>query len=243
VLPPEPQAVTFQAEDGQSLEGRYYPAATLDAPLIILIHWAPGSQDDWNEIAFWLQNRELSGSSSNVGQQTWLDPSWFPPVAEGQSYAVFTFNFRQGSSRELLLLDAQAAFETGGQLEGVDPNRVVSFGASIGADGAVDGCAWNNENLGPGCLAALSISPGSYLSMPYSQVVAKLGAESPPKAAWCFYASQDSPAVEACTSASGDHYRAVEWQDGDWHGMQLIDPARDPNPLSLILEWLALSGL
>jgi hypothetical protein len=207
------------------------------------MHWAPGSQEDWNEIAFWLQNRDLGGSSSNVGQQTWLDPSWFPSLSENNSYAILTFNFRQGSNREQLLLDAQAAFETGRTLEGVDPNRMVSFGASIGADGAPDGCVWHNDNIGPGCLGALSISPGSYLTVPYSEVVDRLGEQIPPKPAWCFFASGDGEAEQACRSAVGDHYHFVEWQGGGWHGMQLIDPARDPNPLSLILEWLALTGL
>jgi len=56
-LPPDPQDVTFQAEDGLSLQGRYYPGAAPNSPVIILMHWAPGNMDDWNEIAFWLQNR------------------------------------------------------------------------------------------------------------------------------------------------------------------------------------------
>ena len=241
-LPPEPQEISFQAEDGQNLQGRYYPAAADGAPVIILMHWAPGNMDDWNEIAFWLQNRGLSGSSPNVGQQPWLDPSWFPALPEGKSYAVFTFNFRSGD-RSKLLLDAQAAFNAARDLPGVDPNRIVSFGASIGADGAPDGCAWLNENAGGGCLGALSLSPGSYLTVPYSEVVEKLGAETPPRPVWCFFSSGDTPSAETCQSVSDDHYRMVEWQGGGWHGMELIDPARDPNALVLIMDWLALLGL
>jgi len=241
-LPPEPQDITFQAEDGQTLSGRYYPAAADGAPVIILMHWAPGKMDDWNEIAFWLQNRGLSGSSPNVGQQTWLDPTWFPVIADGKSYAIFTFNFRSGE-REQMLLDAQAAFNTARSLPGVNSARILSFGASIGADGAPDGCVWHNDNFGGGCLGALSLSPGSWLTVPYNEVVDQLGAESPPKPVWCFYATEDAKAVETCQSVSGDHYRMVEWQGGGWHGMELIDPARDPNALSLILEWLAVLGL
>jgi dienelactone hydrolase len=241
-LLPEPQEITFQAEDGQTLSGRYYPAEVEGAPLIILMHWAPGTMDDWNEIAFWLQNRGLNGSSPNVGQQTWLDPSWFPTLPEGKSYAVMTFNFRKGE-REQMLLDAQAAFNAARGLQAVDPSQIVSFGASIGADGAPDGCVWHNENFGGSCLGALSLSPGSWLTAPYNEVVDKLGAESPPKPVWCFYATNDSKAMETCQSVSGDHYRMVEWQGGGWHGMELIDPARDPNALSLILEWLTLLGL
>ena len=241
-LPPEPQEISFQAEDGQNLQGRYYPGAADGAPVLILMHWAPGNMDDWNEIAFWLQNRGLSGSSPNVGQQPWLDPSWFPALAEGKSYAIFSFNFRSGD-RAQMLLDAQAAFKAAQGLPGVDPNRIASFGASIGADGAPDGCAWFNENAEGGCLGALSLSPGSYLTVPYSEVVEKLGAETPPKPVWCFFASDDTASAEACQSAGGEHYRMVEWQGGRWHGMELIDPARDPNALLLIMDWLALLGL
>jgi dienelactone hydrolase len=241
-LPPDPQDISFQASDGQELQGRYYPGASASSPVIILMHWAPGTMEDWNEIAFWLQNRGLGGSSSNLGSAPWLDPSWFPTFPAEKSYAVFTFNFRDGS-REGMLLDAQAAFNTVRGLEGVDVNKIASFGASIGADGAPDGCAWHNENFEIGCLGALSLSPGSYLTVPYNEVVDKLGAEMPPKPVWCFYAADDSASAQACQSATGDHYRMVEWTDGRWHGMELVDPARDPNALVLILEWLALLGL
>jgi len=242
LLPPEPQEISFHAEDGQVLEGRYYPGNTPNSALLVLMHWAPGNMDDWNEIAFWLQNRGLGGSSANLGSAPWLDPSWFPALPEGKSYAVFTFNFRNGS-RDGMLLDAQAAFETGRTLEGVDPNRIASFGASIGADGAPDGCSWHNDQFGGGCPGALSLSPGSYLTISYAEVVNRLGTEQPPKPVWCLFASGDTESAETCQSVEGNHYRMVEWTDGDWHGMNLIDPSRDPNALQLIIDWLLLLGL
>jgi dienelactone hydrolase len=241
-LPPEPQLISFQAEDGQDLEGRFYPGAASNSALIVLMHWAPGNMDDWNEIAFWLQNRGLGGTSSNVGAAPWLDPTWFPSIPEGKSYSVFTFNFREGS-RDKMLLDAQAAFSTVRSLEGVDPSKIASMGASIGGDGAPDGCLWHNENFGIGCLGALSLSPGSYLTLPYADVVEKLGNEMPPKPVWCFFAADDTVSKDACQSASGDHYRMVEWSGSRWHGMELIDPALDPNSLLLVLDWLATLGL
>ena len=64
-LPPEPQNIHFQAADGQALEGIYYPALANPAPLVVLMHWAPGDQYDWVEIAYWLQNRGLGGQSAN----------------------------------------------------------------------------------------------------------------------------------------------------------------------------------
>jgi len=242
-LPPEPMEITFQTTDGQVLHGRYYPAAVSPAPVVVLMHWAPGDREDWNEIAFWLQNRGLAGTSANVGSVPWLDPSWFPPMPEGRSYAVFTFTFRgcDGGCKEFLRdewqLDAVAALETAMGLEGVDPARVVALGASIGADGAPDGCFMHNDVHAGSCWGALSLSPGSYLNVPYADAVAALGEEEPPKPVWCLYATEDAEAVSACRSASGDHYRAFEWE-GQLHGMMLLTPDLDPNPMEVILDWL-----
>jgi hypothetical protein len=245
-LPPEPQEIEFQAEDGQALSGTYYPAAVIPAPTIVLMHWAVGDQGDWVEIAYWLQNRGLGGQSPNPENVPWLDPSWFPEMLEGQSFAVFTFSFRGCEGRcdpfdpEGWLLDAQAAMKTAQGLDGVDPQRIVALGASIGSDGAPDGCFWLNTESENSCLGALSLSPGGYLTVPYADAVDALGAEQPPKPGWCLFAEEDERAVQACQSASGDHYRMVQY-DGRWHGMDLIRSDVEPNTLSLILEFLTLS--
>ncbi|MBM4424202.1 MAG: hypothetical protein FJ030_12575 [Chloroflexi bacterium] len=81
--PPEPQAIEFTASDGQALTGMYYPAASLNAPLIVFVHWVAGNETDWAETAFWLQNRGLGGNTPNPEGVPWLDSSWFPPVPEG----------------------------------------------------------------------------------------------------------------------------------------------------------------
>jgi hypothetical protein len=64
-----------------------------------------------------------------------------------------------------------------------------------------------------------------------------LGAEQPPKPDWCLFAVEDVAAAQACQSASGDHYRTVEYA-GMLHGMDLIAPNVEPNTLLLILEFL-----
>jgi len=122
-------------------------------------------------------------------------------------------------------------------LEGIDPQRIVAVGASIGADGAADGCAWlNAQGLGA-CLGAFSLSPGDYLTVPYAQAVADLGTEASPRPAWCLYAVEDKASAQACKSAQGAHYRAVEYA-GKAHGMQLIAPDLQPAALPLLLEFL-----
>lgn len=245
-LPAAPQAVMFPSRDNETLQGTYYPAASDLAPLVVLMHWAPGDQADWAEIACWLQNRGLGGHTPNPLQLPWLDSSWFPLLAEGRSYAVFTFTFRgcqggcKASSREQWLQDAQAALEYATMLPGVDAQRVVAVGASMGADGALDACLWLNTEGGGVCRGALSLSPGSYLTLPYPQAVQNLGALQPPPPAWCLYAKGDSASAAACQTAPGEHFRAVEYA-GDPHGMKLIAPGLQPGALELLLEFLEMA--
>jgi hypothetical protein len=245
-FPPDAQTVEFQSLDGQPLIGTYYPSAENPAPLVVLMHWAPGDQNDWIEIAYWLQNRGLGGDTSNPGNVPWLDPTWFPPMFDDESYAVFTFTFRGceggcGSfDRDAWLMDAQAAMEAARELEGVDSERIIAIGASIGADGAPDGCSWLNVEAGGNCLGSFSLSPGDYLTVPYAEVVNTLGAEEPPKPAWCLYSEADGPSAGSCQAASGDHYRTFSYP-GNLHGMRLIDPDVEPGAMGLMLEFLQLT--
>lgn len=242
-LPPDPQPISFQAADGQALLGTYYPAAVNPAPLVVLMHWAGGDQYDWIEIAYWLQNRGLGGQSSNPAGAPWLDPSWFPPLPEAASYAVFTFSFRgcnagcQGFEREKWLLDAQAAMLQAHDLDGVDPLRLTALGASIGADGAADGCFFLNSQHPNSCQGALSLSPGDYLTVLYEEAVSTLGAESPAKPAWCLFAQGDAPSAAVCNAAQAESFSKFEFP-GDAHGMMLLSPTIDPHPLELILDFL-----
>jgi hypothetical protein len=258
-LSADPQRIEFQAEDGKNLVGYYYPSKFADFPVIILMHWAVGNQLDWCVIAPWLQNRldeepaEIPGCADapesifiNI-QTPWWDPTWFPSVPEAASFAVFTFDFRDfGESQAWRTSsgdwakDAQAAFETASKLEGVDPTRMVSMGASIGSDGAPDGCYLFNQAVGGGCLGAFSLSPGSYLDMDYAEVIENLDSSDPPVPVWCLAAEFDGPSPVTCTGASGNEYRVLIYEGRDEHGMIMVDPDFDPNPLDLFLEFLSL---
>jgi dienelactone hydrolase len=165
----------------------------------------------------------------------------------GQSLAIFTFSFRdceggcKTSDRPGFLLDAQAAMQKASELEGIDPQRIVVIGASIGADGAADGCSWLNTQAGKGhCLGALSLSPGNYLTIPYAVAVAVLEAEQPPKPVWCLFSKSDQPSAAACTAASCERYRQIAY-GGNRHGMALVDPKVEPNALQLVLDFLKLN--
>lgn len=242
-LPAEPITQTFTASDGTELEGTFYPAATTDAPLLVLMHWAPGDQSDWRAIAAWLQNRGLQPDTGNNGE-AWLDSSWFPVLLDDVTFNVFTFTFRgceggcQEFNREGWKLDVEAAMHQIIGIENVDLSQVLTIGASIGADGAAYGCHFYNTELG-GCLGAFSISPGGYLMIPYPDEVALLENELLPRPAWCLYSAGDSVSAAACQDASGQLYQATEY-DGSAHGMSLIDPDVQPNPLDELLRFIEL---
>ncbi len=240
-LPPDPVPMTFMTSDGLELQGTFYPAETTNAPLIVLMHWAKGDQNDWRAIAFWLQNRGVQVDVPADGEP-WLDPSWFPEISADFSFNVFTFTFRdcEGGCRRFdnqgWLQDVEAAMTYVIGIENVDLSRVLTIGASIGGDGAAYGCHFYNSELG-GCQGAFSISPGGYLTLPYPQEVTSLDGELISRPAWCLYSVEDAEAATACQEASGSLYQATEYP-GSLHGMDLIDPAVDPNPLDKILEFI-----
>ena len=247
-LDAEPQRVEFQAEDGTNLVGFYYPSKYANAPIVILMHWAGGDLCDWKDIARWMQNRldenpaKLERCESETRPAPWWDPSWFPPMNADTSLAVFVFDFRGygesgGGFGSETKQDTLAAFQTAAGLEGVDITRMASLGASIGADGALDGCLWlNRQGIGR-CLGAISFSPGDYLGLSYGVTANNLMKLGFP--AWCFYAEGDIPAADSCRAAQGDLYQMFSYSGSD-HGMMLLRQPIDPNPLDKITEFLDL---
>ena len=242
----DPQRIEFQTEDGFSLVGYFYPSKYANAPVIILMHWGGGDLCDWSEVAPWLQNRTDENPAKidrcKGGSDTWWDPTWFPKMNPASSLAVFAFDFRgfgesgkNTGAWEDMKLDALAAFETAAGFEGVDATRMAAMGASFGADGAPDGCLLYNQKAGSGCAGALSLSPGNYLGMNYAVTVSDL-ALTP---VWCFASADDRESAPTCESASGEAYRTQIYA-GNNHGMLLLQPNLEPQPMILIQEFLEL---
>jgi hypothetical protein len=202
------------------------------------MHWAGGDQTDWLYVGMvsWMQNRGAPVPAA-PGQTYFDAPYPFAPLPENQSYAVFTFDFRgygessgRGGSKEHIL-DARAAYQFAASLEGVDPARVIGIGASIGADAVVDACET--------CLGALSLGPGGWLGTAYPPAVKTMDEAGKP--AWCVAAEDDEPAVEACNSASGEHYQKQIYPSGG-HAMFLFRVENNLQPLieTVILDFLDL---
>lgn len=244
----DPQRVEFQAEDGKKLVGYYYPSKYEDAPILILMHWAQGNLCDWSDIALWLQNRADENPAklercANPVATPWRNPSWFPRMAADASIAVFIFDFRgygeseSGGTRPDMVKDAKAAFKTATGFPGVDTTRVAAIGASIGADGAADGCLLYNQETEGGCVGAFSLSPGNYLGMQYSTVVADLA----PVAVLCAAGELDTTSAQACASADRQYYAHQNYPGSAAHGMFLLTPELDPSPMVLIQVFIGLA--
>ena len=249
VLPPEPIEILFQASDGQELSGLYYPADENPAAVVVLMPWAQGNQSEWEEVAYWLQGRGLLVRAQN-SRQTWKSSNWYPERTLDMPLGVFTFNFRSCESVEGCvsylpvewLLDAQAALETAAQLEGIDPGQILAVGASIGADGAVNSCAWLNKTELGKCLGAFALSPFSSLTIDFRVSVDSLLDQEDPAPVYCLFGLQDDAASETC----GDfpEIRAVNFGYIDDHGLELIHVDRRPAPLNILQEFIleALGG-
>ena len=247
-LPPEPQEISFNAMDGQELKGLFYPAARLNTPVVVLIHWIKGDKSDWYEIAPWLQNRGLKNPFPNPSDEPWWDPTWFPAIGEEISYNVFIFSLRsclpmnaKGCPKFIAnawLDDVEGAMLKITELEGVDASQVVVIGSSIGADGAADGCLILNDRQPGACQGALSLSPGSYLGMEYAKVVETHSQSASPATIWCL---ADENEISICKSAGEyPNYQIFEIPGGD-HGTMLLSPELTPLPLQLILDFLDLT--
>ncbi len=228
-LPSDPLVIEFEAEDGTKLTGTYFPAATNPAPLIIMMHWAQGDQSDWRSIALWLQNRSA------------FEPDYpLPEAPEGSSYAVFTFNFRGfglGAGPSITIWDPdgwakdlRAALKIARGLPGVNAERYLTIGASIGADAAVLVCQ-------DGCRGALSLSPGGFLNVPYAEAVDQARTQSKQAVFWCLASEGDQTSAQACESASGEDYHKQIYT-GDAHGMDLFDGDQEPSIGQLFLDFI-----
>lgn len=222
----EPQRVEFDAEDGTTLVGYHFPAPNANSPIIVLMHWARGDQTEWTKIGMvdWLAHKNLNGFADE-----------FPSM----TYSVFTFDFRgYGESAGQMdpagwLMDAKAAYATAMSLPGVDPTNILGIGSSIGADAVVNGC-------GTICTGALSLSPGGYLNIPYSEAVASLSQNTANRVKiLCIASEDDFESAPACQSASGEFYQSLI-VPGSLHGTEFLSmdqPRMEITPK--ILEWLS----
>jgi hypothetical protein len=234
-LPPIGERIAFEAEDGTSLLGEYFPVDQEPAPAAILMHPLNSNRRVWvrKGVVSWLNN--LGDNSILPG--TAVPTLTWRPLPRRVSLAVFIFDFRghgesQGGRREMedFLQDARAAIAVVRGLPGIDPQRIVLIGASIGADAAADQCQ-------EGCLGTLGLSPMSNLGISYATVSAELSQAGKP--VWCVAGSADRPAAAACASGSGDFYRSLVYPGTPAHGTDLLVPELNPDITLVFREFLS----
>jgi len=226
---PKPQKIEFEAEDHTQLAGFYYPAATPNAPVIVLMHMARGSHKDWESAGLvqWLLNQGIDNPHLN----------FYPPLPKGRSFAIFSFDIRgNGESNGYmifpdLILDARGAYEQAAKLPGVDPSRIAGIGASVGADGVVDVCTT--------CLGALTLSPRSFINSTknlYKNVVDRLDTQG--IIVWCLAGKTDTLSAETCASAQGKNYKSFIYE-GNHHGTGMLSPDDAPEGVGqVVYDWL-----
>lgn len=245
-LPPEPQEVSFTNSLGAELHGYYYPAAVNPAPLVVLMHWPNGDMSDWYEVAVWLQNRGQANPFTNPVDEFWWDESWFPSVPADQSYGVLIFSFSNSKPGPIngteidtssWLDDAQSAILKAVELEGVDPDRIITIGAVHGADGAADACLYLNQQGTGTCIGTLALSPGSYLMQDYPETVKQLGEISPDTKVECIGMEYE---ITICEYAASLGNSAFAYQKilGTNQGMTLFQKDLDPLPMQMLLDFL-----
>jgi dienelactone hydrolase len=203
------------------------------------MHQFGGSQNQWKDLALWLQT-----GVSPAGAE------WLPPLPDGATFAVLTFDFRghgesegtQGVNLDVLA-DAQTALAFAKTQPGVDPNRILTIGTSIGSDTAVDACVRvDGTAIAPvqefqGCLGAMSLSPGSYFGVDYV-ISAQTLLETPHSAVvYCLAAENDGPSPTTCNAIVHDRFRSIIYP-GSTHGVSFLKPGFDPEVGQLILEFL-----
>ena len=249
-----PQRHEFNAQDGTELVGTFYPAASCSAPIVILYHQFGSNKESWTDLALWMQNR---GSETAASGRFLAAPrrqySWFPPLPLDLSLAVFAVDFRDhGESEETgsgldgagFLMDAQAALDFAKTLPNVDAERVITMGASIGSDASVDVCLTLDGALpaadqdDKGCIAAIPLSPGSYLGPVYEDVVTRLADPPFHIRIHCFATELDGQSPELCQADLPGMVTNTVYPGRSEHGTAMLREALEPNIGEILHDFL-----
>jgi hypothetical protein len=236
-----PMLISFIAPDDVLLDGRYFPAEFDLAPFVVLMHqFNLDNVEQWEAFGFWLNNRL---PDSPTGDSIYQDPSWFPELRPEFNIGALTFPFRgcedggcEGTERdnEGWINDAHGALAFGFEIPMIAPDMIAAIGTSIGADAAVEACLRMQED-GFGCAGVLAVSPGGFLENDFNASAAELTSAGVP--VWCYAAEGDQPSAETCAAVQGDGTEVI-LVEGSAHGIQLADPAVQPNLPEVIVQFL-----
>lgn len=204
------EIVTVDASDGLTLAGEFY-AADQPAPAILLLHMLGSQRSAWQPLIPWLTDAgynvlaiDIRGHGDTGGGQDW-------PAAER---------------------DVETWLDWLGEQPSVIPDQIATVGASIGANLALNGCAYDAR-----CVTAVALSPG----LDYRGVVTETAiAEGLVDRSALLVASQrdtySADSVKTLT-AEAEGELGLQLYPGSAHGTNLL---REPGApvIPLILNWL-----
>lgn len=238
--------ILFKTEDGVELAGHFYPAAVPNAPVVVMMHQFAANQGMWAESQLipWLQNWPLPPGMNATPTQSAFGQ--LPLMPADMTFNVLTFDFRghgksgglptafvHGDAQKWYLIDARTAYAAARQLEGVNPDIIIGFGTSIGADAVVDTC-------GDGCRGAFAISPGSHLGLDWVTAVDKMLKSG--KQVRCMYAVNDYPSPLTCSSVENGPFYEYIGYSGKKHGMDFLVPRKMETSFGqVLLDFLTLA--
>jgi alpha/beta hydrolase family protein len=227
-LPTEPARVTFPLADGTQIVGTFYPPSVAPAPGVLLMHQRGMDRTAWEPLILALQG-EISRSHSQTADER---PNYAVLAIDAPGHGESTGEWTpQG-----MLEAANLALQLLRTQPGVDKDRIVIIGASMGSDAALDEC-------GEGCIGVVTLSPGSFLGVYYNTALAAMG----DRPVLCAASKDDARSAATCEGGRtvGLKNYQVQIYDGAAHGNMLIlqnpDIKPSPQPLPLIMEWLAIN--
>ncbi|MCA9903078.1 MAG: alpha/beta fold hydrolase [Anaerolineae bacterium] len=206
------EIVTAEAHDGLTLVGEFYASTNEPAPAVLLLHMLGSRRSAWQPLIPWLSDAgynvlavDLRGHGETQGAQDW-------PAAER---------------------DVETWLDWLGEQPSVMPDRIAIVGASIGANLALNGCAFDER-----CITTVALSPGlDYRGVVTEPAVSDGLAE---RSALLVASQRDAYSADSVkmltTEASGE--LGLQLYPGSAHGTALLGAADAP-VIPLILNWLA----
>jgi len=204
------EIVTAEASDGLTLVGEFY-ATEQPAPAILLLHMLGSQRSAWQPLIPWLVDSgynvlaiDIRGHDDTGGGQDW-------PAAER---------------------DVETWLDWLGEQPSVVPDQIATVGASIGANLALNGCAFDDR-----CVTTVALSPG----LDYRGVVTETAiAEGLTDRSTLLVASQqDSYSADSVKTLAmeAEGELGLQLYMGSAHGTNLL---REPGApvIPVILNWL-----
>lgn len=147
---PPPQRAEFATSDGVTIVGDFYPAGgEAGAPLAILLHMYRSNREAWKPLVGPLHDAGFAVLAIDLrGHGESVHPEGMHLAERVKQRDPGLFN--------AMHLDAEAAAEWGRKQAGVDPEKLVLVGASVGCSVALDTASRDARVDGVVCL-----SPGT----------------------------------------------------------------------------------